>query len=64
MNAMTVAAQPLKPKKSPKPSKNMAEGLLEARDRAAAKIPKKDWYCMPTDSLLRLESESIERNNL
>jgi hypothetical protein len=38
---MTVATQPLKPKRPPKIPKNMGERLLEARDRAAAKIPKK-----------------------
>jgi hypothetical protein len=55
---MTIATQPSKPKQSPKPPKNMGERLLEARDRAATKIPKKDWDCMPTDSSLHLESES------
>jgi hypothetical protein len=40
---MTAATQPPKPKRLPKPPKNMGERLLEARDRAAAKIPKKDW---------------------
>jgi hypothetical protein len=55
---MTIATQTSKPKRLPKKPKNMGERLLEARDRAAAKIPKKDWDCMPTDSSLRLESES------
>jgi hypothetical protein len=55
---MTAITQPSKPKRLPKKPKNMGERLLEARDRAAAKIPKKDWDCMPTDSALRLESES------
>jgi hypothetical protein len=58
---MTAVTQPLKSKRLPKQSKNMGERLLEARDRAATKIPKKDWDCMPTDSSLRLEPESIER---
>jgi hypothetical protein len=55
---MTVVTQPSKPKRPQKHPKNMGERLLEARDRAAAKIPKEDWDCMPTDSSLRLESES------
>ncbi len=55
---MTSITQPSKPGRLPKHSKNMGERLLEARDRAAAKIPKKDWDCMPTDSSLCLESES------
>jgi hypothetical protein len=58
---MTAATQPSKSKRPAKPPKNMGEQLLEARDRAAAKIPKKDWDCMPTDSSLHLGSESIER---
>jgi hypothetical protein len=55
---MTAVTQPSKSKRLPKQPKNMGERLLEARDRAAAKIPKEDWDCMPTDSSLNLESES------
>lgn len=55
---MTIETQALKSIRLPKKFKNMGERLLEARDRAAAKIPKNDWDCMPTDSSPRLESES------